>query len=343
MELKRLYLCVHALSWNYREAELADLDDAERESQFGMGDHWPGRVEQCLALDRRLRQSHFELIRSAAPDDGFLVLESNPDLVDFAQDHLGDRCVVCRLPNNLQQCCEALGPAFTAGLQEDERVARGIRGCPVPAVEVSAWGRSKAWALDLLSQLGERGHAFDPATVQVLALGENWVGCGATFPIHMGRALGLSRPIERRFDWINPDWSPMLMQSEVVDQDLEMAGHVRLFIHKTTDAGPTYGRYVAQFWEGLRGLADPPHAVEVEFPPGSVMECDLIGWPTCRSRGLIEYPRHHFHGPMTMDAGCGAHTTHHATVAMAASELPLEEFRAALLAGRVVIKREGQS
>ena len=30
-------------------------------------------------------------------------------------------------------------------------------------------------------------------------------------------------------------------------------------------------------------------------------------------------------------------------MAMAASELPLEEFRAALLAGRVVVKREGQA
>ena len=184
----------------------------------------------------------------------------------------------------------------------------------------------------------ERGQV--PAAVEFLCLGENWVGCGATFPIHMGRAFGLARPIERRFDWMNPDWSPMLMDAEVVDQNLEMPEHIRLFVYKTAEGGPTCGRYVAQFWEGMRGIMDPPHVVEVDFPPASVMESDLMGWPICRARGLIEYPQQHFHGRMTMQVGCGAHTTHHATVAMADHTLSLEDFRTALLAGGVEMKPE---
>ena len=338
--LRRFYLSTHALSWAQQERILVDLDDSERERRFGMGDHWPGRADECLDLDRRLRENHFDLIRNAGPDEGFLVLESNSELVEFARRHFGDRCVVCRLENNLDRCCEALGPEFVQGLEEDVQRARDSRGEEIPDVEVSAWGRSKAWTIDLTRQLQENGYTFDPANVEILALGENWVGCGASFPIHMGSALGVAHPIIRRFDWMNPDWSPMLLHSTVVEQNLPMAEHVRLFIHKTAEAGPTYGRYIAQFWEGMRSIVDPPRSVEVEFPPESVMECDLIGWPTCRARGLIEYPHHHFHGRMTMHAGCGAHTTHYSTVAMAAKDLPLGEFRDALLAGEVVVKPE---
>ena len=340
-KLRRIYLCTHALSWAQQESTIAELDDVQRERRFGMGDHWAGRGDDCIRLDRRLRENHLELIRQSRPDDGFLVLESNLELIDYARQHFGDRCVVCRLENNLEECCKALGAGFVGGLEEDRKLAFENRGCETPDVEVSAWGRSKAWAIDLMEQLHDRGYTFDPTNVEMLALGENWVGCGATFPIHMGRAFGLANPIQRRFDWMNPDWSPMLMKSTAVEQDLPMPENVRLFIHKTDTSGPTYGRYVAQYWEGLRGIMDPPHSVDVEFPPESVMECDLIGWPTCRARGLIEYSQHHFHGRMTMHVGCGAHTTHYATVAMASESISIDEFRTALLAGTVRTKPEG--
>ena len=339
-KLRRIYLCTHALSWAAQETILPGMDDAERESRFGMGDHWQGRCEACLRLDRKLREKHYKLIRNSRPDDGFFLLESNQELVDLARKHFGSRCVVCRLENDFDQNCRVLGPDFVAGLEEDRRVAVENRGCEVPDTEFSAWGRSKAWAIDLATQLANQGYMFDTADVEFLCLGENWVGCGATFPIHMGRAFGLTRPIERRFDWMNPDWSPMLMDAEIVDQNLEMPEHIRLFIHQTADLAPTYGRFVAQFWEGMRGIMDPPHVVEVDFPPASVMESDLIGWPTCRARGLIEYPQQHFHGRMTMHVGCGAHTPHYSTVAMADRTLSLEDFRSALLAGSVTVKPE---
>ena len=339
-KLRRIYLSTHALSWAAQEEALPGMPDSERERRFGMGDHWPGRGEDCLRLDLRLRQNHFELIRKAREDEGFFVLESNPEMVELARQHLGPRCVVCRLQNDLAQNCDVLGPEFVEGLEQDRRLAEERRGCPVPQTEFSAWGRSKAWALDLNAQLHERGYHFDPEDVEMLALGENWLGCGATFPIHMGRAFGLARPIERRFDWMNPDWSPMLMGAVAVDQNLALPEHVRLFIFRTASAGPTYGRYVAQYWEGMRGIVDPPRVVEVDFTAETVVECDALGWPLCRARGLIEYPQLFFHGPMTMHVGSGAHTPHYSTVAMASDRISLEEFRAALLAGTVRPKRE---
>ena len=339
-KLRRIYLCTHALSWTAQADVLPGMNDAERERRFGMGEHWPGRIETCLRLDVKLRENHFALIRNADPDEGIFILESNPELMALAREHFGPRCVICRLENDLDQNCRALGPEFVKGLEEDRRLARRNRGCDVPQNEFSAWGRSKAWTIDLTEQLHDRGYTFDPDDVEFLAFGENWLGCGATFPIFMGRAFGLARPIERRFDWMNPDWSPMFLGATAVDQNLPMAEHVRLFIYRTSDTGPTYGRYVAHYWEGMRSVMDRPHVVDVEFPAETVVESDVMGWPLCRARGLVEYPYRYFHGRMIMHAGTGAHTSLYATVAMADPKLPLEDFRAALLAGKVRDKEE---
>ena len=339
-KLRRIYLCTHALAWGSRADELRGMDDAERESRFGMGEHWHGRLESCIRRDEELRELHSSLIRDAEPDEGFFSLESNVELVALAEEHFGPRCVVLRLENNLDQCCEVLGPEFVAGLEEDRRVGERNRGGEVPENEFNVWGRSKAWTIDLMQQLHERGYTFDPDDVEFMAFGENWLGCVATFPIFMGRAFGLATPIERRFDRINADWSRMLQGATAVDQNLPMAEHVRLFILKTPDTGPTYGCYVAQFWEGMRGIMDRPHVVDVEFPAETVVECDVMGSPLCHARGLVQYPYRYFHGPMTMRAGTGAHTSLYSTIAMAVPEFPLEDFRAALLAGTVRVEKE---
>jgi hypothetical protein len=235
----------------------------------------------------------------------------------------------------LSRTATALGRDFANGLEDDRRQGERTRGGEIPENEFRAWGRSKAWTIDLNEQLHEQGYRFDPNDVEFIAFGGNWLGCVATFPIQMGRAFGLAKPIERWFNGINPDWSPMLMSADLIEQNLPMPKDIRLFIFKTADIGPTYGRYVAQFWEGMHSIMDRTHVVEVDFPPKSVVECDVNGWPIWRARGLVEYPDRHFHGRMIVRAGVGAHTGLYATVAMADAKLSLEDFRAALLAGRV--------
>ena len=330
-----MYLCTHALSWASKADVLPDMDDHERNRVHDMAELWEGRVQACIERDKTLWQVHFARIRNARPDEGMLILESHPELIDLAREHFGPRCVVCRLENDLEQCCSALGGDFVKGLEDDRREGERARGGEVPENEFNVWGRSKAWTIDLNEQLRDQGYTYDPDDVEFVAFGENWLGCGATFPIQMGRAFGLNQPIDRRFDLMNADWGRMLMTAQAVDQNLPMAHNVRLFIFKTADIGPTYGRYVAQFWEGMHGIMDRHHIVEVDFPPESAVECDIMGWPLCRARGLIEYPNRYYGGPMTMHAGVGAHTEFYATLAMASPKLPLEDFRAALLAGKV--------
>lgn len=240
---------------------------------------------------------------------------------------------------------QALGAGFVAGLENDRRQAivncgqdfQQAFGEETRRIEWEAWEHSKAWGIDVMNQLNAQGFTFDPRNVQFEVWGENWVGCTATYACHLGRVFGLAHPMVRRFDMINPDWSPLFLESTIVDQNLPMAEDVRLFIFKTADKGPTWGNYIAPYWEGNHGFMDRPHAVDVDFPPDTVVEVDLFGWEIGRARGSVG-PKYDRYGRMRMSVGCGAHTPHHSTISMPDDSLSLDEFRSALLAGQVVEK-----
>ena len=222
MILNRLFLCVHALSW----IEIAPADQRQRELLWGGGEHWPGRTKACRELDLVLRQKMQRLIRDIAgnEDEAFLILPTglrgNRELIEFAHAHLGPRCLVCRLGGDLAENRRILGAEFSRGLAADRAAASASHGAPVSAYELAAWERSKAWAADLDRQLAAGGYRYDPATAEFVTFGANWVGCGATYPIQMGRAFGLARAMQRRFELSNPDWSPLLLAADPVEQHL---------------------------------------------------------------------------------------------------------------------------
>ena len=342
MNLQRLYLCVHALSW----IEIAPADQRRRELLWGGGEHWPGRTAACHELDLVLRQKMQRLIREIEGNDdqAFLILptglQGNRELIEFARAHLGPRCLVCRLGADLAENRRTLGAEFSRGLAADRAAATAAHGAPASAYELAAWERSRAWAADFDQQLATRGYRYDPATVECVTFGANWVGCGATYPIQMARAFGLARAMQRRFELSNPDWSPLLLAAEPIQQNLSLAGQVLLYIFRNGHLGPmaatpspdVRGRYLAQYWEGIRGIMDPAHVVTVDFPAGSVREVDLFGVEVARARGLWAEPNR---GPVTMSVGSGVFTPYHSTLVMAEEHLSLEEFRAALLAGTV--------
>ena len=340
--LKKLYLCVHALSW----IEIAPADQRRRELLWGGGEHWPGRTAACRELDLVLRRKTQRLIREIAgnDDEAFLILptgsKGNRELIEFARDHLGPRCLVCRLEGDLAANQRALGAEFVRGLAADRAAAEAASGTPVSAYELAAWERSRAWAEDFDQQLATRGYRYDPALVEFVTFGANWVGCGATYAIQMARAFGLARAMQRHFELSNPDWSPLLLAAEPIEQNLVLADQVLLYLFRNGYPGPmaatpspdVRGRYLAQYWEGIRGIMDPAHVVTVDFPAGSVREVDLFGVEVARARGLWAEPNR---GPVTMSVGSGVFTPYHSTLVMAEEHLSLEEFRAALLAGTV--------
>lgn len=323
-----MYLCVHALSW-------IDITPDDPRRQTALWEQWPGRCELCHSYEFKLQRRYGRLIRDAKDDEGIFFLptgmQANTALIESARKHFGARCVVCSVEGSPEDVRRTFGSDFVKGLEADKRQAIGHRGRGLTKQELNVWTHSKAWAMDLDRQLEQQGYTYDRAAVEFMAFGEDWSGCAATYPIYMGRAFGLAMPIERRFDLINPDESPMLLRASLVEQNLPMAGHVRLFIFKTANVPPTWGRYVAQYWEGIHGIEDRPHVVKVGFPPDSVKEVNLDGVGIGRARMAWET----LYGRIAMNVGCGAHTRYCSTVVMTEQGLSLKDFRAALLAGEV--------
>ncbi|PKO22700.1 MAG: hypothetical protein CVU38_08070 [Chloroflexi bacterium HGW-Chloroflexi-1] len=370
-KLSRIYLVVHALNW----LEITP-EDPRRKTQ--LWEQWPGRCEICHQYEFGLKEKYYRLL--SVPDEAAGVfflpsgLTGDIPLIELARKTFGNRCAVCAVEGSPERVQQAFGVDFADGLEADWRRVIENRGrWGLSKAEWDVWVHSKAWAIDLDRQLARAGYTYDPATVEFIALGEDWSGCAATYPIHMGRAFGLTKPIERRFDLINPDCSPVLLRATAIEQNLAMPENIRLFIFKSAER-----RLLAQYWEGMRGPFDKPHVVEVSFPPASVRLIDAFGNPRgeCQSyaeglerfnRRLIDvfgnprgdhqgcsealerFSRHLIdvfgnprgglnQGDICVDVGCGLHTPYGADLALAEPELSLGEFRRALLAGRVVDK-----
>jgi hypothetical protein len=304
--LKRIYLMVHALNW----LELTPDNPLRQTPQWEL---WPGRCETCHQYEFGLKDKYYALLSQREPDTGVVVLPSgmkgDPPLIELARKTYGDAVAV----NTISDPKE-LGPEFVRGLEEDRRRAEQARGTLTPG-EIGAWERSKTWAEDLRRKLAAQGYTFDPATVEIIAFGEDWCGCAGTYPIHLGRAWGLAQPIVRRFDLMNPDCSPLLLDSTAVEQNLPMPGNIRLFIFRTSA-----GRLLAEFFEGMHGLWDKPRQVTVAFAPGVARVVDLRGKPV----GEAVY------GRVAMNVGCGGHTPFSPTLVMAEEGVTLDSFRQAL-------------
>lgn len=314
--LQRLYLMTHALNW----LEITP-DDPRR--QTATWEQWPGRCEMCYQYEQGLKEKYYKLMALADEDAGVLVLPSgmkgDPPLIELAKKTFPGRCVVCDLGDDRAANIKALGAAFGQWLDEDRRRAEKIRGTSLAPIEIAVWERSKAWAVDLKRKLEANGYTYDPETVEFIAFGEDWSGCAATYPIHIGRALGLKEPIRRRFDLINPDCTLILLKSQPMEQNIAMPEKIQLCIFKSPE-----GRWLGQYWEGLHGPYDPPHTVTVEFDRQQAQLIDHFG-----------NPREAVGGEIRMNVGCGGHTPYRADLVQAAEGVSLDAFRQVLENGVV--------
>ena len=336
--LRRIYLSVHALTW-------LDIPPGAPRRRELSWEQFPGRCELSHALEEKLKQRCYDLIESSAADEAIFFLptkeRAHREWVAHAEMHMGDRAIVSRFSGGWNDDVrESLGADFVAEVEEERGAAEQQRAMPPGSIsdaEFDAWAGSRACAADLTAQLAERGYSFDPASTEFVAMGEDWTYCAGTYPIHIGRALGLRYPVARRFDLMNPDESSMLLRSTAVEQNLELSDHVRLFIFEVDERnwagmnGFNGGGFAAQYWDGLHGLADAPHTVSVEFPPDSAVEVDLWGSAAGRSWGHAPSAG----GAMKLSVGAGGHTPYPSTLVRAHNDMSLEEFRSHLLKAEV--------
>jgi hypothetical protein len=328
--LRKIYLSMHQGCW-------ADCTPSDPRRKTRLWEQFPGRCELAYRLDLRVQERVLRLIRDAKEDEGILIvpndLNNAPEraMIALAKQKFGRRAVVCdwRQPAD-----------FKKGLEEDRREAVRRRGpnwespqSSPPGAEFEAWANAKRMAASLRMQLEEQGYTFDPATVEVVSFGDDWMGCAATYPIHIAGAWDLARGVDRRFDLGISDESLLCLKLEPVEQNLPMPENVRLFIFKAPNEPPAWGRYVAQFWEGKHHVRDLPHLVTVDFPPGTVRVVNTDGLELTFSLGI--HRPYNVGGRIEMGVGCGGHTPYPPTLVRAEEGLSLKDFRAALLAGKV--------
>ena len=352
-QLRKIWLSVHSLTW------LA-LPPDNRERMDRKWNQFVERIPFAYPLEQKLQREYQRLIDAAGDDEAIYFLpthfEAADEIIEYADARLGDRSMVSRVEGGAEAKERALGSEFVQGIEADQRAAIRNRELPdgvltadqlrldgaardaapdlppggLQQTEIRGWMQAKAWGLDLLAQARSRGLEFDPATVEMEAFGGDWCYCAASFPIQIGRAMGLANPIERRFDLINPAEGPVLLQSKVVEQNIPLADNIRLFVWEYTDShGP---RFVAQFWEGIRGIMDRTHEAIVDLPSDAAQIVNLWGFPEARARGVDVPPRQ---GPLQLSVGSGGHTPISASIVMARDGLPLDEFRDALTSAEI--------
>ncbi|MCC6424607.1 MAG: hypothetical protein IT447_14125 [Phycisphaerales bacterium] len=320
--LNRIYLSCHASPWISRPA--ADPEHKQWET-------WPGRNALIKPMDYEVRRRFEEIMQQAKEDEGLFVIPSYPasarpatevQLIVDGQKFFGKRCVVTSeglVPAG------SLGTEFAESLTKDRQLALAMRSKDVSDEafehEFSTWVLAKSWITDLKQKLAVNGYTFDPMTVEFVCWGSDFRGCAASYPIMMGRALKLKHPIERRWDLIVHDEGKMVARSQLVVQNVKLAGEVRLFIFKNEK-----GWYCADFWEGMHGPMDRARRMALKFPAGSVRCVDYDG--QALDGGAL-------YGELTVPIGCGGHTPHHERIIEATERLSLDEFYSVLVNGRM--------
>ena len=248
-QLRKIWLSVHSLTW------LA-LPPDNRERMDRKWNQFVERIPLAYPLEQKLQREYQRVIDAAGDDEAVYFLptrfEAADEIIEYADARLGDRSMVSRVEGGAEAKERALGSEFIQGIEADQRAAIRNRELPdgmltadqlrldgaardaapdlppggLQQTEIRGWMQAKAWGLDLLAQAASRGLEFDPATVEMEAFGGDWCYCAASFPIQIGRALGLANPIERRFDLINPSEGPVLLQSQVVEQNIPLADNI---------------------------------------------------------------------------------------------------------------------
>ncbi|GDY21179.1 hypothetical protein LBMAG56_25250 [Verrucomicrobiota bacterium] len=198
------------------------------------------------------------------PDTAVCFLTSGPEAsatVELAKQLFGPRCIVD--PDDKS-------PATKALLADDLTASFNQRGMISEWTPYEMWTSTNArrWTEGLKAELRRRHLTYDPARLRLVALGQQWGGCLAKYSAFMGRYLGNTRPAE-----IRPDLSPYAGYplKAIFRQSFTLDRHVQLFLFETAD-----GRPMAQFFDGLRGVFEPPH---VALVPLASAQVDLISVP----------------------------------------------------------------
>ena len=178
-------------------------------------------------------------------------------LEDVARQHFGDRCIVN--PRDNSEATRVL----LAGDLDRTFGGRGNHGEWNP-YELWSSNNARRWVEGFKRQLDQGGYGYDPATVTMETFG-NWSGCHHKYSNFMAVYLGLKKPaqIHAETEFCSLKSVPMPVHEFV--ELAPMDRNVWLAIFRREDGIP-----MAQYWDGLRPVWQPPHIARVSIDPKKV-------------------------------------------------------------------------
>lgn len=259
--------------------------------------HAPSKLaaRELLRVNEPVERNWIRAVEKAGEDPAHAVCViqgggGDAALVDAGREHLGERCIVD--PHDDSDATRLL-------LAEDMERAFSGRGSHGEWNLYELWSSNNArrWAEGLKREMEERGLGFDPDAVEVETFG-NWTGCHHKYTNFLARYLDLPHPavIHAETGLCSLKDFPMPAREFVECAALERG--VLLFLFRREDGAP-----MAQFWDGLRGVWEPPHTARVEMDPGSVDLFTLSPNAFIAPRGASRKVE----GGFVADVGDGAH------------------------------------
>jgi len=285
-----LYLFVHCLGGSMSAAERADYTERWRDLFGRVG----GDPETAICF-----------LSSG---------EASLAVAELARKSFGDRCIVDPRDD---------GPETRNLMLRDLQVAFRDRGMNGEWEPYEMWTSTNArrWSEGLKAELATRGLALDPARARIIACGRAWDGCLAKYSAFMSRYLGLSRAAEM-IPALSPDAGSPL--GGAFRERVPLDRHVMLYLFETADGRP-YG----QFFDGLRGVAEPPHVAAIDIDRSRVKLMTLNPQGSMRPQPVVNVLAS---GPLLVDVADGCRPVFTTVVG---SGIGYADFKAALVAARI--------
>jgi hypothetical protein len=295
--------------------------------------HAPAKLpaRDLLLINEPVQRAWCEVVETAGAEEGTVVCiiqgsGSDTSLVDTARRQLGERCILDP---------EDDSPETRLLLVEDMERGYANRGNHGEWSHYELWSSNNArrWSAGLKKEMRARGFQFDPTQVVVETFG-NWTGCHHKYSNFLACYLGLSVParIHSQRELCGLKDFPFVAA--------ECTGHVsmdcgvELFLFVRADGCP-----MAQFWDGLRPVWQPPHLAEVGLDPDQVdlftLSPNAFILPQGGSRKLADR--------VIADVGDGAHSAFTTLVGSRIArpgQMSVEAFGAAVKAATITVRQE---
>lgn len=254
---------------------------------------------------------------SSDPTSAVCFLTSGEDsvaLAEWARTKFGPRCFVDPHAN---------GADVQSLLVADMERAFNLRGriCEWTPYEMWTSTNARRWSEGLKQDIRTRGLSYDPARLKIIACGQQWGGCLAKYSAFMSRYLDLQQTAEVRAD-LSP-YAGYPLQATFRER-IVLDRHVQMFLFETPE-----GRPMAQFFDGLRGVYEPPH---VALVPLEIAGLRLVSLPPTENQAVQQTPNPLAGETTFVDVGDGCRPV---MTSVVAKELSYDDFRAAMLKTRI--------